>query len=76
MHIGWIGFIQYEQMYKFKGGVVMFALEKMKKELEKIEIEDKLVELRAMNEYLENLLFKLEAENLIGEELGKLLNEK
>ena len=76
MHIGWIGFIQYEQMYKFKGGVVMFALEKMKKELEKIEIEDKLVELRAMNEYLENLLFKLEVENLTGEELGKLLNEK
>lgn len=76
MHIGWIGFIQYEQVYKFKGGVVMFALEKMKKELEKIEIEDKLVELRAMNEYLEILLFKLEVENLTGEELGKLLNEK
>lgn len=54
----------------------MFALEKMKKELEKIEIEDKLVELRAMNEYLEILLFKLEVENLTGEELGKLLNEK
>jgi len=36
LHIGWIGFIQYEQMYKFKGGVVMLTLK---------EIEDRRVEL-------------------------------